>query len=393
MLAMCQACQQEGKFSRQLSINSSFAMSLFSSGAKPRIVENKLDKHTETFVNSFRHKFDSLGCPGASMVILKDSTFLETFSFGVGDKNVKNKINENSIFRIGSVSKSFAGLLTGILVDKGILHWDDKIVKYLPDFKLATEAQTQKITIRTILSQSTGLASHAYTNMVEEGYEKGQIMKYLCKVKIVADTGRVCTYQNAVYSLIELVMEQATGCSYHQLLNQYVISPLSMKNTSTSFGKLTSTSSFTRPHNMSKGVAIPIPYNNKYYNAVSAGGVNSTAIDMGKYLSIWLGYYPEVISPDQVSFLTTPVVSSDYERRNFDRWPLLEKAYYAIGWRVLDYDGDRWLYHGGFVNGYRCEIAFNPGRKVGICVMFNAVCPLASEVIPNFIDATNLSLN
>ena len=390
---MCQACQNEGKFSRTLSINSGFGIRLFSKPTSDKDATGKIDVHSQRFIDKFKHKFDSLGCPGASMVILKDSSFLENFSFGVGDKTLNNQINENSIFRIGSVSKSFAGLLTGILVDKGILHWDDKIVKYLPDFRLATQAQTEKITIRTILSQSTGLASHAYTNMVEEGYEKGQIMKYLCKVKIVADTGKVCTYQNVVFSLIELVMEQATGCSYQQLLNQYIFDPLSMKNTSTSFGKLTSTTSFTRPHSIGNGVARPIPYNTKYYNAISAGGINSTAIDMGKYLSIWLGYYPEVISPDQISFLTTPVVSSDYERRNFDKWPLLENAYYAIGLRVLDYSGERWLYHGGYVNGYRCEIAFNPIRKTGICVMFNAVCPLASEVIPNFIDSNLESFN
>ena len=70
----------------------------------------------------------------------------------------------------------------------------------------------------------------------------------------------------------------------------------------------------------------------------------------------------------------------------FNRWQGLQKAYYAIGWRVFDYKGTRAVHHGGGVRGYRSEMVFVPDANIGMVLLFNAETKLANEVVPTFLD-------
>ena len=81
-----------------------------------------------------------------------------------------------------------------------------------------------------------------------------------------------------------------------------------------------------------------------------------------------------------------PVVKTDKERRIFPRWLPRDAASYALGWRVLDDQGTAILYHGGYVNGFKSEIAFNREEKIGICVLFNAPTELSNACIPAFFE-------
>ena len=93
---------------------------------------------------------------------------------------------------------------------------------------------------------------------------------------------------------------------------------------------------------------------------------------MGEWLHLLLGNRPDVISQAALDTIFTPVVKTKNEGRYFRRWPEVQEAYYGLGWRVLDCTPyDTLVYHGGYVNSYRSEIAVN--RKEGL-----AVCALAS---------------
>jgi len=104
---------------------------------------------------------------------------------------------------------------------------------------------------------------------------------------------------------------------------------------------------------------------------------------MGKWLLLLTGYYPEIISEETLKEMYDPLATIN--NRRFSRhWDGVNESHYGIGWRVLDNDGQKIVYHGGYVNGYRSEIAFAPEDKVGICILINTGSSYPLAVIPDF---------
>ena len=342
----------------------------------------------DAFADSIETAMFVEGCPGLAITIIHDSKTLIQKGFGIENANSNSKIDTNTVFRLGSVSKGFAAILTHILVKEKYLSWDDKVTKYVPDFKLGTGDQTDKITIKTLLSQSTGLPPHTFTNQIENGLSLDQVIPMLADVKTVADTGKICTYQNVAYAVIEKVIEGATGKSFESLINEKVFLPLSMKTASTNCESMWRAEKKATPHRFNRQTEMyeASEFNEKYYNAISAGGINASIADMNNYLGLLLGQHKEILDREQLDAFFQPVVQSDYERRYFHRWDNLDHNYYARGWRVFDYNGERWMYHGGFVNGFRSEIALNPKYGIGICILFNSTCKLTDYSMKMFFD-------
>ena len=128
---------------------------------------------------------------------------------------------------------------------------------------------------------------------------------------------------------------------------------------------------------------VPVPINEKYYNAVSSGGINASASDMGKWLLLLTGNHPEVISKRTLEDIFDPFVT--IRNRRYSRyWNGVNESHYGMGWRVLDNHGQKIVYHGGYVNGYRSEIAFAPEDGVGICILINTHSSYPLTVIPDF---------
>ena len=107
---------------------------------------------------------------------------------------------------------------------------------------------------------------------------------------------------------------------------------------------------------------------------------------MSNWVRANLGGFPDVLSPDVLERLQTPVIETP--RGNyFNRWEQLDSAYYALGWRVFDYRGLRVIHHGGGLRGFRSELALIPELDFGIVVLFNAETTVANDVVPAFVDA------
>ena len=111
-------------------------------------------------------EFHAVGPPGLSLAIVKGDQSVFRKTMGVLDVETQDTVNAQSVFRLASVSKGFAPVLTGILVQEGCLNWDDLISGYLPDFALKEKAATQSLTIRHVLSHTTGLPRHTYSNLL-----------------------------------------------------------------------------------------------------------------------------------------------------------------------------------------------------------------------------------
>jgi len=283
------------------------------------------------------------------------------------------------------LSKGFAAILAGILVEKGALQWTDKVHQYIPEFVLKDSLQSERVNLIHLLSQSSGLPYHAYTNLVEAGLDIRQIASELKKVNLIAKEGEIYAYQNAAYSLIGAIMEVVKQKELPQIFQEELLNPLQIANTSTEYESFIQGENIALPHRGRNGNWRQRPISKKYYNAIPAGGVNASIADMGQWLQLLLGNRPEIIQQKTLDQIFEPRINTNNKNRYFHDWPMVEAAFYGLGWRVLTNAQDTLIYHGGFVNGYRGEILIHPKEKLGICVLTNAPSALANQAIPTFL--------
>lgn len=350
-----------------------------------------MDDSTALFLDEFSVDFEeglkNQRIPGGAVVIVKEGRVIFQQGFGVKESGKKEFVDEHTVFRLGSVSKGFASVLTGMLVEEGLVNWDNPVSDYLEDFKLHDSEQTDRVQIRHILSHTSGLPRHAYTNLVEDGLSLDRIIPRLEQVPLIAKEGEQLAYQNAAYSVIEKVLETQANLDFDSLLQLKLFEPLGMDNSSASFDSIRYSENKASPHVWYSRVKgrVPVKISKKYYNAISSGGINASASDMGQWLRLLTGYYPEIISEETLAEIFKPVATINNKR--FSRyWDGVNKSHYGMGWRVLDNDGQKIVYHGGYVNGYRSEIAFAPEEGIGICVLVNANSSYPLQVIPDMFE-------
>ncbi len=354
---------------------------LITAEADPNPYVQQLIEEYQAYIN----KAISAGqAPGAAVAIVKDTSIIYLKGFGVKESGTTDSIDVNSVFRLGSVSKCFAAVLTGTLVNDHVLQWDDKVIQYVPDFQLKSKSNTDSLRIRHVLSHTIGLPYHAFTNMVEEHLPLDTLLSHLKELDLNGPPGKVYSYQNVGYSLIEKVIESATGKSYEQALMDKLFQPLHMLHASASYAGIMSNPNVALPHFFTKHGWRTTRISDTYYNVAPAGGVNASISDMALWLRALLGTRPDVLNNETVDEMLTPQVKAISKNRNFWRWKRTKASYYAMGWRVLTFKNDTLDYHGGYVNGYRSEVALDRKNKMAVCVLVNAAGSLSDQSIPQF---------
>lgn len=355
-----------------------------------KIIPRPVNPMMESFIAEYETKLSALaseaGTPGSAVAVVFDSTIIFLKGFGVRSVDEPDSVDVNTVFRIASVSKCFAAFLTGTLVEDSILRWNDRVVRYLPKFQLESKEETERLTIKNVLSHSTGLPYHTYTNMVEEGMTLDSMLSWLKKIHLVTKVGKGYSYQNVAYSLVGKVIESATGRTYETEMIDRVFTPLGMKTASIDYKTLMSNGNIAQPHKMRRRQWVPARITNTYYNVAPAGGVNASITDMAQWMIALLGNRPDVISASTLDSLYSPVVKARSKNRNYGRNHRLSNSYYGLGWRVLHYPNDTLIYHGGFVNGFRSEVAVHPRTKIAVCILANAPGALADNGVPLFFD-------
>lgn len=323
--------------------------------------------------------------PGAAVAIVKDSSIIYLKGFGLKQVGEPDSINTNTVFRLGSVSKCFASVLAGTLVSDHVFNWDDPLVKYLPDFALKSKESTEKLTVRHVLSHTIGLPYHAFTNMIEERASLDTLFRDLRYLDLIGEPGKVYSYQNVGYSLIGEVIKATTHKSFEEALIEKVFRPLHMKNSSASYAAMVNNSNIAKPHLFTRKHWVSIPVSDTYYDVTPAGGVNASIADMALWLKALLGNDQEVVTNATLDQIFEPQIRAISKNRNFWKWKRPKASYYALGWRVLTFKNDTIEYHGGYVNGYRSEVAIDRKNRIAICVLTNSAGNLADQSIPEFL--------
>ncbi len=303
-------------------------------------------------------------------------------------------VTHDTVFRIGSLSKGFTAALAGLAMNEGKLSPSDPATRFAPALRLARGAEAT-LELGHLLSHQTGLPPNAYDNLLEAGTPVADIYPKYRSVKLICPVGKCYSYQNIAFDVAGRAVSSAYGVSYADLLEMRLFSPLGMGSASADEEGLASTGNWARPHVRDRlkgqedaygpwrGAEItPI-----YWRVPSAGGVNASISDMTQWLKAVTGHQPGVLPRETLDLIFTPRVNSPAENiRMRSVSPRFQAAQYAFGWRRYAYDGEPLIAHSGTVEGYGAQIAFLPGRDVGIVILSNSRSKRLWRILPTFLD-------
>ena len=343
-----------------------------------------LQKTLHDFDAFLSQYLDSMNTVGAAATVFSEGEVVYTRTYGVRKAGTADSVDKNTVFRLASVSKGFSGLLACKLHYKGSLTLDEKVISFLPDFLLKDSANTYGLSIRNLMNHTSGLVPHAFDNLAEEGQTIAEILPRLVEVDIAGPPGKYYGYQNVLFSLLDTISSVATKKEFPDLMAENIFLPLHMDNASAGYKDIIWNPNVAFPHIKSKGEFYPLPLHTGYYNLTPAAGVNASIEDMGKWLGALLGYSPEAVDPYVIRLITTPEIKTPLKRAYTRYWDRLDGRYYSFGWRIFDYKGHRIIYHGGYIRGYRAEIAFCPELKTGLAFLQNSPNGVASRYVPTF---------
>jgi len=322
---------------------------------------------------------------GAGVAIVHKGKVVLMKPYGVTEVGSSDSVTLNTVFRLASVSKGFAGILASVLHDEGSLMLDEKIKDYIPQFTLKDTFNTNNLTLRHTLCHSTGLVPHSYDDLIELGKPLNEIYEEFSIVNLSGPPGRYYSYQNVIFSAIDTILRVKEGKTYAEVLEEKIFKPLGMNTASATYDDFQNSESSALPHSRYGHRYRKMRNNDKYYNVAPAAGVNASIKDMAKWLIALEGYRPDVLSPCAIELASTKEIRTHLRWQYLSKWRGVRKKYYGLGWRVVEYRGRDVMYHGGFVNGYRAEIAVCPESEIGIVFLENSPNGLAAESLPRFL--------
>jgi len=324
---------------------------------------------------------------GLAAAIVKDDRVVLERGVGFADAATHERVAANTVFRLASLSKAFAAAMSGLLVERGQLQWDTRVADMLPAFTLNDVAGAQKLTVRDILSHRVGLPHNTYDNLLEQDEPYELLVDRLKDVPLACPVGDCYGYQNIAFSLIGDVTYAATGDFYYHQVEKRIFHPLGMDTATYGRDALEGSKSWARPHHRTGSGWVPFVPKESYYHVPPAAGVNASIHDMEQWLIAQMGGRPNVLSPELLTVLHTPLVETEREKRAspWRRGRLLD-AQYALGWRIYDYAGTTLVFHAGAVQGYRAIIAFLPKYRFGAVMLWNCESPVPMGLMPMLID-------
>lgn len=349
------------------------------------VVDNRSGLDFSAYRNWLQDEMREEKVPGIAMAIVSSRGILDLQTWGVRSVESGQPVEDDTVFRIASVSKTFAGTVASQLVAQDVQSWDQPIMQILPQYSIGTGPSSRDITLRHVMSHSTGLMPHAFSNMLDAGVAYEKIREKFDEIPTVCPPGRCYGYQNVVFSLIADIVERSADTSYQDYVQQRIFRPLGMTRASMTLEEFAADSNASAPHRYGRDGWYESTINPAYFTVGPASGINASVMDMTHWARANLGAHPDVLPDHVLKMQQTPVVETPHGNY-FNRWPGIQKAWYGVGWRIFDYGGIRVVHHGGGVRGFRTEMALMPELDLGIVVLFNAETRVANEVVPRFME-------
>ncbi|MGK4567622.1 serine hydrolase domain-containing protein [Flavobacterium sp. 3HN19-14] len=212
--------------------------------ASSQIPEKQLDDLVENTMKTF-------DVPGIAVAIVKDGKVVVAKGYGVRSIITKEKTDANTLFGIASNSKAFTSAAIAILIDEKKLNWDDKVVKYIPEFKMYNDYVTNEFTIRDLLTHRSGLGLGAGDLMIlpdKADFTANDIIKNLQYLKPVSAFRTKYDYDNLLYIVAGEVIHRVTGQEWAVFIENRIMKPLGMDKSAGTWERLKDTSDVIAPH-------------------------------------------------------------------------------------------------------------------------------------------------
>ncbi len=321
----------------------------------------------ETVCEALRESLDRFGVPGAAIGVEYEGTEA-TAGYGVTSIEQPLEVDGETLFQIGSITKTVTGTLAMHLMERGELDLDVPVRRYLPELRLADEDVAARLTMRHLLTHTGGWFGDYFADPGRGDDALERILPELAELPQLAPLGEIWSYCNSGFCIAGRVLEVLTGKPYESAAGEVVLEPLGM------------TSSFFLPedvmtHRFAVGhrveeertvVARPWPLPRA---SSAAGGIVSNVRDLLRYARFHLGRERGPVSAESIARMREPSIETGEPGRNM-----------ALTWFVRDLDGVRLAEHGGGTNGQLSLLSLAPEAGFALAILTNH-SPAGGELI------------
>jgi beta-lactamase class C len=323
--------------------------------------------------------------PGGALVIVERGQVVLQQVYGVKSQKSSDPVTSETLFRIASVSKTFASAAASILVSDTPLTWQTPLKANISHLKFKQPSYGGKINLQHIMSQSSGLMPHAYTNLIEENMSYRRIIDRLDRVDFVCPPGQCYGYQNVVFSLVADLVEAQMQTDYPSFVDERLFKPLGMNRASFGHAAFVNDGNHANPHVWTGKYWRAVKPTSHYYKVAPAAGINASISDMKEWLLAQLGNKPEVLQQDMLDEMHEGVIRTSRRQAHYPRRTALGDVYYGLGWRVFDYGEESgFVHHGGYFKGMCTTMVFHRSSRTGMVFLTNAEPRGMNELVLDF---------
>jgi CubicO group peptidase (beta-lactamase class C family) len=280
------------------------------------------------------------------------------------------RLPENSIFRIGSNSKSFACSALMQLVTQYNISIHDRVVEYYPEFQLYHKELTKNVCIKDIVTHHVGLGKFTSSMMGFLNYQSTDIINSMRHIPVHKPFRTSFQYHNAMYLIIEKILSNVANCTVEEFYANHFLDPLNMKYTSTS---LTDSGIKIAPPCVEICGQNKLITQSRFSDCLGIGtNLNTTVDDMLK----WIIFNLEQFSQNSSKFKNTQQQFYRYVSFQSNSKTTLLDDYitwhgYTLGWYSNQFDRFTLYEHLGGVPGYTSYLSFIPELDAGIVLLCN----------------------
>ncbi len=329
------------------------------------------------YVDSARKQFD---VPGIAVAIVKDGQVVLEQGFGVRELGRPEPVDARTLFAIASNTKAFTAAALQMLAEQGKLQMDDRVIDHLPWFQMSDPYVTREMRIRDLLAHRSGLGLGAGDLLYwpPTSYSTKEVVERLRNVPLATSFRSAYAYDNILFAVATLVIEQVSGQRYADFIRDRIFKPVGMDEALVDMTYLKPGMNVAMGHakfNFSELKPVP-PM--AWSNNPGAGGIYASVHDLAKWMNVQLagGVLPNgqrlfsedsqkqmwsMLTPMKIS--EPPVPELNESRPNF--------AGYGEGWSLSDYRGQRLVWHTGGWPGMVSRVTLVPELKLGIVVLTN----------------------
>ncbi len=316
--------------------------------------------------------------PGVALAIVKDGQTVVAKGYGVRKLGDPTPVDSRTLFGIASNTKLFTATALGLLVEEGKIEWDGPVVRYLPAFQMWDPYVTRELTVRDLLVHRSGLGLGAGDLLwwPASTYDRKEVARRLRFIPPATSFRSAYAYDNVLYLVAGQVIEAMSGLSWEDFVGRRILARVGMVGSNVRHSAANAGGNVATPHAPVNGVVRPVkPFDSD--NTNPAGGINSSADDMARWLTVQLAHgqladgsrlFSEA-TWRQLTTIVTPIPIADPPPELAALTPNFRG--YALGLDVRDYRGRKALMHTGGLPGYVSRVMMIPEERLGIAVLTN----------------------